>query len=103
LPSFDDSHRAAGASSLTAQVRASTAITPARLEAFAQLIKGKLESGDIYARKTYLRPIIEVDDDRVWVVGDKATLTAAIAERQVQSGNVRGFVRNWRARQDSNL
>jgi site-specific DNA recombinase len=90
---------------LIIQVRASTAITPVRLESFAQLIKGKLESGDVHARKAYLRSVIsyiEVDDDKVRVVGDKATLAAAIAGRQVRSDNVRGFVRKWRARRDSN-
>jgi site-specific DNA recombinase len=91
---------------LTAQVRASAAMTPGRLETFAKVIRDKLESGDIHARKAYLRSVIshiEVDDDRVRVIGDKATLAAAIAGRQAQSDNVRGFVRKWRARQDSNL
>ena len=90
---------------LTAQVRASAVITPSRLETFANVIREKIESGDIHARKAYLRSVIsyiEVHDDKVRVVGDKATLAAVIAGRQVQSGNVRGFVRKWRARRDSN-
>jgi hypothetical protein len=85
---------------LVAQVRASTAITPGRLGVFAELIREKLDSGDTNARKAYLRSVIshiEVDDDRVRAVGDEATLSAAIAGRQVQSSNVRGFVRKWRA------
>jgi site-specific DNA recombinase len=91
---------------LTSQVRARASITPERLETFATLIRQRLDSGDIHARKAYLRSVIshiEVDDDRVRVVGDKATLAAAITGRQVQSNNVRGFVRKWRARNDSNV
>jgi site-specific DNA recombinase len=90
---------------LTARVRASSAITPDRLEAFAKAIGEKLASGDVHARKAYLRSVIshiEVDDDKVRIVGDKATLAAAIAGRQIQSGNVRGFVRKWRTGRDSN-
>jgi site-specific DNA recombinase len=45
---------------------------------------------------------IEVGDDKVRIVGDKATLAAAIAGQQTQSENVRGFVRKWRTRRDSN-
>jgi site-specific DNA recombinase len=87
------------------QLRSRAAITPDRLEAFCDLVRGKLESGDTQARKAYLRSVIsyiEVDDDKVRIVGDKATLAAVIAGRRVQSDNVRGFVRKWRARRDSN-
>jgi hypothetical protein len=33
-------------------------ITPSRLETFANVIREKIESGDIHARKGYLRSII---------------------------------------------
>jgi site-specific DNA recombinase len=80
-------------------------VTPARLEAFARLMRDKLETGDVQARRAYLRSVIsqiEIDDDKVSIIGDKATLAAVIAGRQTAGTNVRGFVRNWRARRDSN-
>ena len=90
---------------ITTQLRSQAAITPDRLEAFSALVRGKLESGDTQARKAYLRSVIshiEVDDDKIRIVGDKAILAAAIAGRQAPSDNVRSFVRKWRARRDSN-
>jgi hypothetical protein len=71
---------------------------PDRLEAFSNSICEKLESGDTQARKAYLGSVIshmKVGDDKVRIVGDKATLAAVVAGRQVQSDNVRGFVRKW--------
>lgn len=74
------------------QVSANT-IAPATLERFGQEMREKNSSGDIGFRKTYLRSVIdqiEVADDVVRIVGDKATLEQAIA------GNVgvRSFARN---------
>ena len=87
------------------QLNTRATITPARLEAFARLMQDKMETGDIQARRAYLRAVIsqiEIDDDKVRIIGDKATLAAVIAGRQTQGTNVRGFVRKWRARRDSN-
>ena len=81
-------------------------LTPERIEVFANLMKRKLEDGDVQARKAYLRAMIsriEVDDGKVRILGDKATLADVIAGRQTQAGNVRGFVRKWRTRHDSNV
>jgi len=81
-------------------------ITPEKLNAFAALMRTKLDTGDTQARKAYLRAVIsriEVDDQKVRIIGDKSTLADMIAGRQTQAGNVRGFVRNWRARKDSSL
>jgi hypothetical protein len=90
---------------IATQIHERAAITPDRLEAFSSLMRDKLETGDIQARRDYLRSVIsqiEVDDDKVRIIGDKATLAAVIAGRQTQGANVRGFVRKWRARRDSN-
>jgi hypothetical protein len=46
---------------------------------------------------------VEVDDDVVRIIGEKASLANVIAGRQTGFQNVRGFVRKWRARKDSNL
>jgi site-specific DNA recombinase len=90
---------------IVAQTRERAAVTPDRLEAFSKLMREKLETGDIQARRDYLRSVIsqiEVDDGKIRIIGDKATLAAVIAGRQTQGTNVRGFVRKWRARRDSN-
>ena len=88
------------------QARNAVELTPERIEAFAKLMRTKLAAGDIQARKAYLRSIIsriEVDDGRVRIIGEKASLANVIAGRETGSGNVRGFVRKWRARHDSNV
>jgi site-specific DNA recombinase len=78
-------------------------INPGRLAAFSQLMRDRLYTGDPQARKAYLQSVIsqiEVDDEKVRIIGDKATLAAVIAGRQTGEGRVRGFVRNWRAGQN---
>jgi site-specific DNA recombinase len=87
------------------QVNARAMVTPDRLAAFSQLIRERLDSGDTQARKAFLRSVIsqiEVHDDKVRIIGEKATLAAVIAGRQTGETQVRGFVRKWRARRDSN-
>lgn len=82
------------------QVSANT-IAPANLERFGQEMREKISSGDIGFRKTYLRSVIdqiEVADDVVRIIGDKATLEQVIAG----NAGVRSFARKWRARRDSN-
>jgi hypothetical protein len=66
----------------------------------------KLENGDVQARKAYLRAVISevrVDDNKVSIIGDKATLSAVIAGQNASNANVSGFVRKWRTRHDSNV
>jgi site-specific DNA recombinase len=70
-------------------------------------LKAELASKEEKLKRLYraLRSVIsqiEVDDDRIRIIGDKATLAAVIAGRQTQQANVHGFVRKWRARRDSN-
>ena len=65
----------------------------------------KLDTRDTSARKTYIRSIvdaIEVDDRAIRIIGSRDVLQAVIAGKQTANGNVRGFVRKWRARRDSN-
>ena len=88
---------------IQAETRAT--ISRDRLEGFSKLMHEKLDTGDTQARKAYLQSVIsqiEVDDDKVRIIGDKPTLAAVIAGRQNQTAQVRGFVRKWRARRDSN-
>jgi site-specific DNA recombinase len=90
---------------IATQANTRAMITAERLAAFSRLMREKLDSGDTQARKAYLHSVIsqiEVDNDKIRIIGDKATLAAAIAGRQTGEGQVRGFVRKWRARRDSN-
>ncbi len=65
-----------------------------------------IATGDVQARKAYLRTVIdriEVDDHAVRIIGDKASLAAVIAGQANGAKHVRGFVRKWRTRHDSNV
>jgi site-specific DNA recombinase len=85
--------------------RIGAAITPIRLEAFSRLMRKKLDSGDVRQRQSYLRSVIariEVGEGKVRVFSDRAALAAAAAGQHTGPQKVRGFVRNWRTRRDSN-
>jgi hypothetical protein len=89
---------------ITVQADTRAIITPDRLASFSRLMRENLDNGDTQARKAFLQSVIsqiEVDDHKVRIIGDKATLAAVIAGRQTGQGQVRGFVRKWRARRDS--
>jgi len=65
----------------------------------------KLDTADTNARRNYIRSIIhtiEVDDNAIRIIGSKDVLQPVIAGKQTANGNVRGFVRKWRAPRDSN-
>jgi site-specific DNA recombinase len=88
---------------IAVQANTRAMITADRLTAFSQLIREKLDNGGTQARKAFLQSVIsqiEVDDDKVRIIGDKATLAAVIAGHQTGEGQVRGFVRRWRAGQN---
>ena len=66
-------------------------------------MREKPDTGDTQARKAFPQSVIlqiEVDDDRVKIIGDKATLAAVIAGRQSGEHKVRRFCTH--ARRDSN-
>ncbi|WP_309774348.1 recombinase family protein [Nitrobacter vulgaris] len=82
------------------------AVNAEKIDAFARLMKSKLDAGDTNTRKGYIRSIIdavEVDDRVIRIIGGKDILQAAIAGKQTENGSVRGFVRKWRTRHDSNV
>ena len=90
---------------IATQAASSRALTPERIAAFVDLVRQKIETADIQARKAYLQvvaPEIRVDDHKVQIIGDKANLAAVIAGQQTATGKVSGFVRKWRTMQDSN-
>jgi site-specific DNA recombinase len=86
-----------------AQCGTVAAIDAQKIDAFARLMTDKLDNGDTNARKGYIGSIIdavEVDDKTVRIIGSKDVLQAVIAGKQSANGNVRGFVRKWRATAD---
>ena len=73
-----------------------SALTPDRLAAFVDLVRQNIETADIQARKAYLEAVvcpIRVDDHKIQIIGDKASLAAVIAGQQAATGKVSGFVR----------
>ena len=88
------------------QLSSRTAITPERVTTFTDLMRDKIDNGDVQAKKAYLRAVISeirVDDDKISIICDKATLAAVIAGQNTGHTNVSGFVRKWRTRHDSNV
>jgi DNA invertase Pin-like site-specific DNA recombinase len=86
-----------------AQCGMPAAVNAEKIDAFARLMNAKLDAGDTNTRKGYIRSIIdavEVDDQAIRIIGSKDILQAAIAGKQTENGNVRGFVRKWRAIQN---
>lgn len=91
---------------IASNASAKATITPQKVSAFTELMRDKLRNGDVRARKDWLGAVldrIEVGDDVVKIVGNKQVLAAAVTGQNTAPPNVRGFVRKWRARQDSNL
>ena len=85
------------------QTALATDIDDEKIERFGQILNARLDEADVNARRGYIASIverIEVDDGTVRVVGHKQVLADAV---QRGDGKVRGFVRRWRTRQDSNL
>jgi hypothetical protein len=86
-----------------AQRGAAVAIDAGKIDAFARLRTEKLDTVDTNARKGYIHSIIdavEVDDKTIRIIGSRDILQAAIAGKQIENRNVRGFVRKWRAIQN---
>lgn len=83
-----------------------TVIDPAKITAFSDLMTDILDSAENPARKAWLRSLIskvEVDADRIRIVGSKDVLNAAVAASANSGENVQKCVPEWRTRQDSNL
>ncbi len=87
------------------QCGAEISINADKIDSFSRLMTEKLDHGDVNSKKAYIRAVvsaIEVDDTTIRIIGSKDMLQAVIAGKQTTNENVRGFVRKWRARRDSN-
>jgi hypothetical protein len=66
-------------------------------------MRENLTSGEVPFRKNYIRSVvdrIEVDDEVIRIIGDKATLEQAVAGCAMGHRGVRSRVPNWRATVD---
>ena len=64
------------------QAAMSRVLTPERIAAFGTLLKEKIETANIQARRAYLQAVISeirVADDKIQIIGDKASLAAVVA------------------------
>ena len=76
------------------------------VQRFSEFMSEKITSGDSSFRRSYLRSIIEgveVDDKVIRIRGSKSALEHAVSGGDSMGKGVRGFIRNWRARHDSNV
>ncbi|MCP4565388.1 MAG: hypothetical protein GY873_17215 [Bosea sp.] len=90
---------------IKAQAAPPTTLQPEAIERFGRLMRESVTTGDIPFRKAYIQSVVdrvEVDDDLIRIIGDKATLEQAIAGTAARNLGVRSFERKWRARKDSN-
>ena len=86
---------------------AETSITPEKIEKVAVLLRDKLHGGPVEMRQEYARMMIQdvrVTKSEIRISGSEGALArAASCDTQMPSPAVLSFVREWRARKDSNL
>ena len=90
---------------IKAQVSFTSNIDSEAIVRFGRAMRENITTGEIPFRKAYIRSVvdrIEVDDNVIRIIGDKATLEQVVAGRQTTPGGVRSFERNWRSLGDSN-
>jgi site-specific DNA recombinase len=100
-----DAAKAALDRAVSGKVPAS-AMDPAMLVRFGQVMRERLTTGEITFRRTQLASFlerIEIDEHAIRIVGRKDILEQAVIAGGALSPGVRSFVRGWRPRQDSNL
>ncbi len=78
---------------------------PSQVEAFSQVIRAKLLDKSSTFAKDYLHSLVEevrVEGNAATITGSNSALIAAVAVKKEGTGSVPSFMRDWRARQDSN-
>ena len=81
----------------------SAATEPEAIEKFNRFMRENVASGAIPFRKAYNHSVvdqIEVDDDLICIVGDKATPEQVVAGRVMASGGIHRRVPKWRTEED---
>ncbi len=68
-------------------------------------MRAKLDTGDIHARKAYLRAVvsrIEVGDENIRIIGEKTSLEKTVSTTLKGQIPVSSLVRKWCTQLDSN-
>lgn len=80
-------------------------ILPSQVQAFSKALRAKLRDRSSTFAKDYLRTVvseIRVTGQTATIAGSYAQLMSAVAQKKKESDQVPSFMRDWRARQDSN-
>jgi hypothetical protein len=89
----------------TAEVRPGAQITEAKIAAFTEIMRTNVLNGKAPVRRTYIRSVIdqvEVDDAEIRIKGRRSVLEWLVMARGEPPSGGSSFVREWRARRDSN-
>jgi site-specific DNA recombinase len=88
-----------------AEMQPGARITQEKIAAFVELMRTNIGSGDTPFRRAYIRSVIdqvEVDDAEIRIIGRKSVLERLVMGGGAAPAGVPSFVREWRARRDSN-
>ena len=89
-----------------AEINPRARITDDKIAAFVDVMRSNVLTGDTPFRRAYIRSVIdqvEVDDGEIRIIGRKTVLERLVMGGGPSPAGVPSFVREWRARQDSNL
>jgi site-specific DNA recombinase len=89
-----------------AEMRPEAKITEEKIASFVETMRTNVLSGDTAFRRAYLRAVIdrvEVDDTEIRIHGRRTVLERLVMGGGASPAGVPSFVREWRAREDSNL
>lgn len=90
----------------SAELTPNARITPDKIVAFVETMRKNVLEGETAFRRAYIRSIVdqvEVDYSEVRIIGRKTVLERLVMAGGSVPGGVPSFVREWRARKDSNL
>jgi site-specific DNA recombinase len=89
-----------------AEINPRSRITDDKIAAFVDVMRSNVLTGETPFRRAYIRSVIdqvEVDDTEIRIIGRKAVLERLVMGGGASPAGVPSFVRECRARQDSNL
>ena len=95
----------AALSRVRSQAAPSAVLDSERLTRFGRLMAERMDEADVNAKRRYISSVvgaIEIHDERICIMGQTDTLKHAM-HGQIGGEKVRGFVRKWRTRHDSNV
>jgi site-specific DNA recombinase len=88
-----------------AEINPRSRITDDKIAAFVDVMRSNVLTGETSFRRAYIRSVIdqvEVDDTEIRIIGRKTVLERLVMGGGPSPAGVPSFVREWRARRDSN-